>query len=152
MQVEGQKVPSPQGEKMSRFTTTTVKIQLTNIGDFLSIDVEMTAITERDDVYFWETRDDEGVITSHQTGRDGRAVWEEARDQDNSVFLIQLYGTANFVVVGTGHDEWLALARLSPLICDHINLLGRYRFSTNDLPKEGLRPLRNPLLPALQNL
>ena len=97
---------------MSRFLTTTVKIQLTHIGDFLSIDVEMTAITERDGVYFWETRDDEGVITSYQTGRDGRAVWEEARDQDNSVFLIQLYGTANFVVVGTGHDEWLAIARL----------------------------------------
>ena len=43
------------------------------------------------------------------------------------------------------------VARLSPLIRDHITLLGRYRFRTNDLPKEGLRPLRNPLLPALQN-
>lgn len=36
------------------------------------------------------------------------------------------------------------VTRLSPLIRDHINLLGRYRFSTSDLPKEGLRPLRNP--------
>ncbi len=39
------------------------------------------------------------------------------------------------------------VARLSPLIRDHINLLGRYRFSTSDLPKEGLRPLRNPNTP-----
>ncbi len=36
------------------------------------------------------------------------------------------------------------LKRLSPLGHDHINLLGRYHFSTNDLPKEGLRPLRDP--------
>ncbi len=43
------------------------------------------------------------------------------------------------------------VARLSPLIRDHINLLGRYRFSTSDLPKEGLRPLRNPLLLESQN-
>ncbi len=36
------------------------------------------------------------------------------------------------------------LKRLSPLGHDHINLLGRYHFSTNDLPKKGLRPLRDP--------
>src|SRR6266853_1230815 len=37
------------------------------------------------------------------------------------------------------------LARLSPLVFDHINLLGRYSFSLPDSVQRGqLRPLRNP--------
>jgi hypothetical protein len=37
------------------------------------------------------------------------------------------------------------VARLSPLIHDHINLLGRYAFSVPDAVQRGeLRPLRNP--------
>lgn len=37
------------------------------------------------------------------------------------------------------------LARLSPLVFDHINLLGRYSFSLPDSVQHGhLRPLRNP--------
>ena len=37
------------------------------------------------------------------------------------------------------------LARLSPLVLDHINLLGRYSFSLPDSVQRGqLRPLRNP--------
>ena len=37
------------------------------------------------------------------------------------------------------------VARLSPLVFDHINLLGRYAFSVPDSVTQGqLRPLRNP--------
>jgi hypothetical protein len=37
------------------------------------------------------------------------------------------------------------LARLSPLVFDHINLLGRYSFSLPDSVQRGqLRALRNP--------
>ncbi len=37
------------------------------------------------------------------------------------------------------------VARLSPLVFDHINLLGRYAFSIPDPVRRGeLRPLRNP--------
>jgi Tn3 transposase DDE domain len=37
------------------------------------------------------------------------------------------------------------LARLSPLVFHHINLLGRYSFSLPDAVQRGqLRPLRNP--------
>jgi len=37
------------------------------------------------------------------------------------------------------------VARLSPLVFDHINLLGRYAFSVPDSVVRGeLRPLRNP--------
>ena len=37
------------------------------------------------------------------------------------------------------------MARLSPLVFDHINLLGRYAFSVPDSVARGqLRPLRNP--------
>ncbi|XAS69555.1 Tn3 family transposase [Micrococcaceae bacterium Sec5.7] len=46
--------------------------------------------------------------------------------------------TENFPI----NDE--DLKRLSPLGHDHINILGRYRFSTQDVPKGRLRPLRNP--------
>ncbi|WTL69364.1 transposase [Streptosporangium sp. NBC_01495] len=35
------------------------------------------------------------------------------------------------------------VARLSPFVRRHINMLGRYSFSLPDLP-EGLRPLRDP--------
>ena len=36
-------------------------------------------------------------------------------------------------------------ARLSPLIHDHINLLGRYSFAMPDIvARGGLRPLRDP--------
>jgi hypothetical protein len=36
-------------------------------------------------------------------------------------------------------------SRLSPLVFDHINLLGRYAFSVPDSVVRGeLRPLRNP--------
>ena len=39
------------------------------------------------------------------------------------------------------------VARLSPLVFDHINLLGRYAFSVPDSVARGqLRPLRNPLM------
>ena len=39
----------------------------------------------------------------------------------------------------------LHVARLSPLVFDHINLLGRYAFSVPDSVIRGeLRPLRNP--------
>lgn len=34
--------------------------------------------------------------------------------------------------------------RLSPLGHDHINFLGRYQFSTPELPPNQLRPLRDP--------
>ena len=38
------------------------------------------------------------------------------------------------------------VARLSPLVFDHINLLGRYAFSVPESVVRGeLRPLRNPL-------
>ncbi|MGI8678621.1 MAG: Tn3 family transposase [Jatrophihabitans sp.] len=37
--------------------------------------------------------------------------------------------------------------RLSPLGYDHINLLGRYQFSTTDLASGQLRPLRDPATP-----
>jgi hypothetical protein len=41
--------------------------------------------------------------------------------------------------------EKLDLARISPLVFDHINLLGRYSFSLPDSVQRGqLRPLRNP--------
>ena len=37
------------------------------------------------------------------------------------------------------------VARLSPLVFDHINLLGRYAFSVPESVTRGeLRPLRNP--------
>jgi hypothetical protein len=37
------------------------------------------------------------------------------------------------------------VARLSPLIFSHINMLGRYQFSVPDEVSKGLlRPLRNP--------
>ena len=37
------------------------------------------------------------------------------------------------------------IARLSPLLFDHINLLGRYAFSVPEAVKRGhLRPLRRP--------
>lgn len=37
------------------------------------------------------------------------------------------------------------VARLSPLVFEHINLLGRYAFSVPDAVLRGeLRPLRNP--------
>ena len=37
------------------------------------------------------------------------------------------------------------LARLSPLGCEHINLLGRYAFSVPEQVRRGeLRPLRDP--------
>ena len=37
------------------------------------------------------------------------------------------------------------VARLSPLMFEHINLLGRYAFSVPDAVQRGeLRPLRNP--------
>lgn len=39
------------------------------------------------------------------------------------------------------------LQRISPLGHDHINLLGRYHFSTTTIPKTGLRPLRDPNTP-----
>jgi hypothetical protein len=40
------------------------------------------------------------------------------------------------------------VARLSPLVFDHINLLGRYAFSIPDPVQRGeLRPLRNPAEP-----
>jgi len=47
---------------------------------------------------------------------------------------------------GEGHQvESEDVARLSPLIFDHINLLGRYAFSIPDPVQRGeLRPLRNP--------
>jgi hypothetical protein len=35
------------------------------------------------------------------------------------------------------------VARLSPFVRHHINMLGRYSFRLPDLPG-GLRPLRNP--------
>ena len=42
-----------------------------------------------------------------------------------------------------------ALARLSPLGHDHINLLGRYHFALPEgLARGALRPLRNPAEPA----
>jgi hypothetical protein len=35
--------------------------------------------------------------------------------------------------------------RLSPLLLDHINVLGRYEFALKDSVRQGcLRPLRNP--------
>jgi hypothetical protein len=38
------------------------------------------------------------------------------------------------------------VARLSPLMFDHINLLGRYAFSVPEAVQRGeLRPLRNPI-------
>jgi hypothetical protein len=38
------------------------------------------------------------------------------------------------------------VARLSPLVFEHINLLGRYAFSVPDSVQRGeLRPLRSPL-------
>ena len=41
------------------------------------------------------------------------------------------------------HDE--DVARLSPLIHDHINMLGRYSFVVSESVANGeLRPLRNP--------
>lgn len=41
------------------------------------------------------------------------------------------------------HDE--DVDRLSPLIHDHINMLGRYSFAMPDIvARGGLRPLRNP--------
>jgi hypothetical protein len=37
------------------------------------------------------------------------------------------------------------VARLSPLIHDHVNMLGRYSFAMPDIvAKGGLRPLRDP--------
>ena len=37
------------------------------------------------------------------------------------------------------------VARLSPLVFDHINLLGRYAFAVPEAVQRGeLRPLRNP--------
>jgi len=36
------------------------------------------------------------------------------------------------------------VARLSPLIHDHINLLGRYHFTDPHNPGRSLRPLRDP--------
>ena len=43
----------------------------------------------------------------------------------------------------TIHEE--DMARLSPLVFDHINLLGRYAFSVPESVARGqLRPLRNP--------
>ena len=45
--------------------------------------------------------------------------------------------------LGLGGDE--DVARLSPLVFEHINLLGRYAFSVPDAVAQGhLRPLRNP--------
>ena len=41
------------------------------------------------------------------------------------------------------------VARLSPLGCEHINLLGRYAFCVPDQARRGeLRPLRNPAAAA----
>jgi len=39
------------------------------------------------------------------------------------------------------------IQRLSPLGHDHINLLGRYQFSTTELGEGQLRPLRDPTEP-----
>ena len=37
------------------------------------------------------------------------------------------------------------VARLSPLLHEHVNMLGRYSFSVPDaVAKGGLRPLRDP--------
>jgi hypothetical protein len=43
-----------------------------------------------------------------------------------------------------GEDE--DVARLSPLVSAHLNVLGRYSFSASE-PGEGLRPLRDPNAP-----
>ena len=45
-----------------------------------------------------------------------------------------------------GHQVYEAdVARLSPLIHDHINMLGRYSFAMPEIVARGeLRPLRNP--------
>ena len=44
------------------------------------------------------------------------------------------------------------VARLSPLGCEHINLLGRYAFSVPDQVRRGeLRPLRDPAAAAAEN-
>ena len=45
-----------------------------------------------------------------------------------------------------GHDvKSEDVARLSPLVFEHINLLGRYAFSVPEAVTRGeLRPLRNP--------
>ena len=41
------------------------------------------------------------------------------------------------------------VGRLSPLIHDHINMLGRYSFAMPDIvARGGLRPLRNPADPS----
>ena len=47
-----------------------------------------------------------------------------------------------------GHQIYEAdVARLSPLIHDHINMLGRYSFAMPETVARGeLRPLRNPIV------
>ena len=101
---------SPQGEKMSRFTTIPVKIPMTG-DDSFAVDVEISPITEQGGVYFWDVRnDDDGTITSYQTGDRGRGLWVEARDYDNSAVFRQVIGT-DFVVSGTDRADWLKVAR-----------------------------------------
>jgi len=102
---------SPQGEKMSRFTTIPVKIPMTG-DDYFTVDVEITPITEQGGVYFWDVRndDDDGTITSYQTGNRCRGLWVEARDYDNSAIFRQVIGT-DFVVSGTDRADWLKVAR-----------------------------------------
>ena len=44
------------------------------------------------------------------------------------------------------------VARLSPLGCEHLNLLGRYAFSVPDQVRRGeLRPLRDSAAAAAEN-
>ena len=100
---------SPQGEKMSRFTTIPVKIPMTG-DDYFTLDVEITPITEQGGVYFWDVRNDDGTITSYQTGDRGRGLWVEARDYDNSAIFRQVIGT-DFVVSGTDRADRLKVAR-----------------------------------------
>ncbi|TYK51123.1 hypothetical protein [Actinomadura decatromicini] len=52
------------------------------------------------------------------------------------------------VVAGQGGAGYPVLAedvaRLSPFVREHLNVIGKYNFTLPDLGKGGIRPLRDP--------
>jgi hypothetical protein len=67
------------------------------------------------------------------------------QDKLRELVLVQLHGNDVVIWLGGYPVRDQDVAHLSPLIYDHINVLGRYSFAVPESVARGeLRPLRNP--------